>query len=159
MWQAVTRAARDHEEQHGDGQHGIGAGGEEGDARGLGLGGVIGRDDTQHLFLIGPDQHPHVKEHNRAEPGTDADGSGRALEHEGVAEADAGALEVVGAQDPGRERGPAEPKQRLRRDVLGDASGGVIRLGPAAWIRPDLSALQIPGGEQAPGNLRGMRQR
>src|SRR5437899_10274906 len=65
--------ARRHEIQHRDGEHRIGARGEEGDAPRLVLFLVARGDDDQDLLLVGTDQPPKVYQYECPEPGTDTD--------------------------------------------------------------------------------------
>src|SRR5439155_2635438 len=69
----VKRAMRSrrHEVKHRDGEHRIGARGEEGYPPSLVFLLVGRRHNTQDLFLVGPDQTPDVYQHECPEPGTD----------------------------------------------------------------------------------------
>src|SRR5262249_38418590 len=76
-----------------------------------------------------PDQYPDVEQHDRAQPGAYADGvKARVLEQERAQEILA---EQHRSRQPRHDGGPAEPEERARGDVLGDARAGAVltRLG------------------------------
>src|SRR5688500_6240383 len=62
-----------HEEQHGDGEHGVGPRCEERHSTRFSFFRIGRRHQAQYLFLVRPDQHPDVEEHDRAEPGSYSD--------------------------------------------------------------------------------------
>jgi hypothetical protein len=107
-------------------QHRVEARGEECRAAGLRFLFVAGLHDAQDLLLVRPDQHPHVEQHDGAEPGADADGAHAVTQQEGVDEL---RPEECGAGDPGHHGGPAEEQQCARGDVLGDARSSAIGAG------------------------------
>ena len=76
------------------------------------------------FFWFGQISDPDVEQHDRAQPRADADDELVVVERLGAraererADEVSGAQQIPGAGQPGGDRGPAEPEQRARRDVL-----------------------------------------
>src|SRR6266478_1936715 len=118
MDERQSEALPRHTHEHGDRQHEVDA---RGHARRLARACLLlirRGDDAEDLFLIWPDHPPDVEEHDRAEPCANADDHESGAEREGVEEV---LPEQPRTAEPGRQRRPAEPEQRPRGDVFGDA--------------------------------------
>ena len=148
----------DHAHEHGDRQQRVGARREEGDLACLGDLIVAGFHDAQNLFLVGPDEYPYVEQHDRTEPGADADDHGLRVEYLAThAQRERGRehlemSEIRRAREPRHGRTPAEPPEGAWRDVLGDAGAAGATL-VAGRIGQGWHLHKIEVIEQAdPGN-------
>src|SRR5258708_37362827 len=120
-----TMRLRAHAHEHGQGQDEIDA---RCPARNLACRRLLligRRHDPEDFLLVRPDEDPHVEQHDRSEPGAYPQGPKAGLQRKGkddgtrVAEP---AQQVNRSRHPGDYRGPAEPQERPRRDVLRDTA-------------------------------------
>src|SRR5688500_7484827 len=113
--------SRAHAKQHRNGENKVGARGVEGGLARLCLLLVRGLHDAEDFLLIRPDEDPHIEQHDRAQPCTDADdetvGALTAVaECESLRKA-AAVTEVPHTCKPCGHSCPTEPEQGTGRDV------------------------------------------